>query len=146
MGLLIGYFVHNHGAPLRVSAVLSPFLGTENVDGLWGKLIDGLAVFATLGGTATSLGFIGSQFVTVIRFKWDINLGDTGIMARRYQDDATGYCLASTRVKRGIRRLSNFNMVGKSPYWSRPFCSVRRYSSPNSARRRWVVSSAISLR
>ncbi len=33
MGLAIGYFVYNYDAPLRVSAVLTPILGADNVDG-----------------------------------------------------------------------------------------------------------------
>ncbi|WP_101294785.1 BCCT family transporter [Halegenticoccus soli] len=111
MGLGIGYFVYNRGAPLRVSAVLTPFLGADNVDGFWGKLIDTLAVFATLGGVATSLGFIGSQFLTGLQYQWGIQLGDAGTIAV-----ITGMTVIFTAslllgVDRGIRRLSNFNMA-----------------------------------
>ncbi|WP_266080947.1 BCCT family transporter [Haladaptatus caseinilyticus] len=111
MGLGIGYFVYNYDAPLRVSAVLTPFLGADNVDGFWGTLIDILAVFATLGGVATSLGFIGTQFLTGLQYKWGIQLGDAGTIAI-----ITGMTVIFTTsllfgVDRGIRRLSNFNMV-----------------------------------
>ncbi|SIR82885.1 choline/carnitine/betaine transport [Haladaptatus litoreus] len=111
MGLGIGYFVYNYGAPLRVSAMLTPFLGADNVDGFWGTLIDILAVFATLGGVATSLGFIGSQFLTGLQYQWGIELGDAGTIAI-----ITGMTVIFTTsllfgVDRGIRRLSNFNMV-----------------------------------
>ena len=111
MGLGIGYFVYNHDAPLRVSAVLTPFVGADNVDGFWGKLIDILAVFATLGGVATSLGFIGSQFLTGLEFRWGIEMGDIGTIAI-----ITGMTVLFTvslvlGVDRGIRRLSNFNMA-----------------------------------
>ncbi len=111
MGLGIGYYVHNHGAPLRVSAMLTPFVGADNVDNAWGQLVDILAVFATLGGVATSLGFIGSQFITGLEFQWGIQLGDLGTVAI-----ITGMTVIFTAslvlgVDRGIRRLSNFNMT-----------------------------------
>jgi choline/carnitine/betaine transport len=111
MGLGIGYFVYNYGAPLRVSAVLTPVLGADNVDGGLGKVVDILAVFATLGGVATSLGFIGSQLITGLNFQWGIELGDIGTVVV-----ITGMTVIFTislvlGVDRGIRRLSNFNMV-----------------------------------
>ncbi|WP_224338044.1 BCCT family transporter [Haloprofundus halobius] len=111
MGLAIGYYVYNYDAPLRVSAVLTPILGADNVDGIVGKIIDILAVFATLGGVATSLGFIGSQFITGLDFQWGIQLGDIGTVLV-----ITGMTVIFTvslvlGVDRGIRRLSNFNMT-----------------------------------
>ena len=111
MGLGIGYYVYNYDAPLRVSAVLTPFVGAENVGNWAGKLVDILAVFATLGGVATSLGFIGSEFLTGLQFKWGINLGDAGTILV-----ITGMTVLFTvslvlGVKKGIRRLSNFNMA-----------------------------------
>ncbi|WP_433627198.1 BCCT family transporter [Halomicrococcus sp. NG-SE-24] len=111
MGLGIGYFVYNYGAPLRVSAVLTPILGADNVDGTLGKIVDILAVFATIGGVATSLGFIGSQFITGLQFQWGIELGDLGTILV-----ITGMTVIFTvslvlGVDRGIRRLSNFNMT-----------------------------------
>ncbi|MFC4552102.1 MULTISPECIES: BCCT family transporter [Halorussus] len=111
MGLAIGYFVYNYDAPLRVSAVLTPILGADNVDGAIGKIVDIMAVFATLGGVATSLGFIGSQFITGLNFQWGIQLGDIGTILV-----ITGMTVIFTvslvlGVDKGIRRLSNFNMT-----------------------------------
>ncbi len=111
MGLGIGYFVYNYDAPLRVSAVLTPILGADSVDGPIGKAIDILAVFATLGGVATSLGFVGSQFITGLSFQWGIELGDVGTVLV-----ITGMTVIFTAslvlgVNKGIRWLSNFNMV-----------------------------------
>lgn len=111
MGLGIGYFAHSHGAPLRVSAVLTPFVGADNVDNWAGTLIDVLAVFATLGGVATSLGFIGSQLLTGLEFKWGIQLGDVGTIAVITGMTAVFTLSLVLGVDRGIRRLSNFNMA-----------------------------------
>lgn len=68
-------------------------------------------MFATLGGVATSLGFIGDQFLTGLEFQWGIQMGDIGTFAV-----ITGITVLFTfslvlGVDKGIRRLSNFNMV-----------------------------------
>ena len=112
MGIAIGYFAYNYEkVPLRVSSILTPIVGEENLDGPLAKIVDIAAVFATIGGVATSLGFIGSQFITGLDFQWGIDLGDTGVIAV-----VTGMTLLFTvsmvlGVNRGIRRLSNFNMI-----------------------------------
>ena len=54
-GLAIGYSTHRKGRRGLVSAMFYPLLG-ERVNGPLGKLIDVLAIFATLFGTTTSLG------------------------------------------------------------------------------------------
>jgi glycine betaine transporter len=111
-GIGIGYYVYNHGAPLRVSAILTPYIGADNIkDSNWAKFVDVLAVFATLGGVATSLGFIGRQFLTGLQYQWGINLGDAGTVLV-----ITGMTVLFTAslllgVDRGIRRLSDFNMA-----------------------------------
>ena len=112
MGIAIGYFAYNYeDVPLRVSSALTPVLGRENLDGPVAKLVDVLAVFATIGGVATSLGFIGSQFVEGLAFQWGLDLGTTGIILV-----VTGMTLLFTvsmvlGVNKGIRRISNFNMA-----------------------------------
>ncbi|MFC5277760.1 BCCT family transporter [Halorubrum rubrum] len=112
MGIAIGYFAYNYeNVPLRVSSALTPILGADNLDGPLAKVVDVLAVFATIGGVATSLGFIGSQFVTGLDYQWGINMGDLGILLV-----VTTMTLLFTTsmvlgVDKGIRRLSNFNMI-----------------------------------
>ncbi|QHS16380.1 BCCT family transporter [Halopenitus persicus] len=112
MGIGIGYYAYNYDdVPLRVSSALTPLLGRKNLDGPIAKVVDVMAVFATIGGVATSLGFIGSQFIEGLRYQWGIDLGTTGIILV-----VTAMTLAFTvsmvlGVDRGIRRLSNFNMI-----------------------------------
>ncbi|GAB3039943.1 BCCT family transporter [Natronobiforma cellulositropha] len=112
MGLAIGYFAYNYeNVPLRVSSALTPVLGKDNLDGPAAKVIDILAVFATIGGVATSLGFIGSQFVTGLDYQWGIDLGNTGIILVVTTMTLLFTISMVLGVDRGIRRLSNFNMV-----------------------------------
>jgi glycine betaine transporter len=112
MGIAIGYFAYNYeGVPLRVSSALTPILGKENLDGPAAKVIDILAVFATIGGVATSLGFIGSQFISGLDFQWGVDLGTTGIILVVTTMTLLFTISMVLGVDKGIRRLSNFNMV-----------------------------------
>jgi glycine betaine transporter len=65
----VGYFAYNKGAPFRFSTLLAPYIGVDNLkDSNVAKAVDVIAVFATLGGVATSLGLIGLQIVTGIEY------------------------------------------------------------------------------
>jgi len=63
-GLLFSY---NKGLPLTLRSAFYPLLG-ERVWGWWGHIIDTLAVFATLFGLATSLGFGAEQTASGLTF------------------------------------------------------------------------------
>ncbi|OYR40445.1 BCCT family transporter [Halorubrum sp. Hd13] len=112
MGLAIAYFAYNYeNVPLRVSSALTPVLGADNLDGPAAKVIDILAVFATIGGVATSLGFIGSQFIAGLNYQWGIDLGNVGILLVVTTMTLLFTISMVLGVDRGIRRLSNFNMI-----------------------------------
>lgn len=56
IGLALAYFQFRKNKPGLISSIFIPLLGEERVNGPIGKLIDVLAVFATVAGVATSLG------------------------------------------------------------------------------------------
>ena len=56
VALSLAFFTYNRGLPLTLRSAFYPILG-ERVWGWWGHIIDTVAVFATLFGLATSLGF-----------------------------------------------------------------------------------------
>jgi choline/glycine/proline betaine transport protein len=56
VGVSLGYFAYRHGLPLAVRSALYPLLG-DRVHGRLGDLVDIFAVFGTMFGVATSLGF-----------------------------------------------------------------------------------------
>ncbi|WP_418286518.1 BCCT family transporter [Halorubrum sp. DTA46] len=112
MGIAIGYFAYNYeNVPLRVSSALTPIIGADNLDGPLAKVVDILAVFATIGGVATSLGFIGSQFVTGLDYQWGISMGNLGILLVVTMMTLLFTTSMVLGVNKGIRRLSNFNMI-----------------------------------
>ncbi len=56
VGLALAYFQFRKGKPGLVSTALEPLIGEKNTRGGLGKLVDILAVFATVAGVVTSLG------------------------------------------------------------------------------------------
>lgn len=56
LGLALAYFQFRKNKPGLVSSIFIPLIGEERVNGPIGKLIDVLAIFATVSGVATSLG------------------------------------------------------------------------------------------
>jgi choline/glycine/proline betaine transport protein len=63
LGLSIAYFSFRHGLPLTIRSIFYPLLG-DRIYGPIGHVIDILAVFGTLFGLATSLGFGAMQLNT----------------------------------------------------------------------------------
>lgn len=56
IGLALAYFQFRKHAPGLISSIFTPLIGEKGVKGPVGKIIDILAVFATVAGIATSLG------------------------------------------------------------------------------------------
>ncbi|WP_435362689.1 BCCT family transporter [Haloarchaeobius sp. DYHT-AS-18] len=111
LGLPIAYFAHNRGAPLRVSSVLVPVLGERSVDHPVGRLVDILAVFATIGGVATTLGFVSDQFLTGIEYQWGVDLGSVETLVLVVGFTTIFTVSAATGIDRGIRRISRVNVA-----------------------------------
>ncbi len=106
IGLPIAYFVYEHGAPLRVSTILIPFLGVDGLTSRWGILVDLLAIFATIGGIATSVALVSQQFLAGIEYQWDVTTGIGGPIVFVGGLTAIFVISAQSGVHRGIRRLS----------------------------------------
>jgi glycine betaine transporter len=111
LGVPIAYYAHRYDAPLRVSTILIPWLGQAGLDRPIAKAVDVLAVFATIGGVAATLGFVGDQFLTGIEWTTGTAVGDAGTVLI-----ITGLTVAFTisvalGVKKGIRRIAYFNLI-----------------------------------
>jgi glycine betaine transporter len=112
MGLALAYFVFRKGMPNLISTAFYPLLG-DRVYGPIGKTIDILAIFATLFGSATSLGLGALQ----------INQGLNAIFGFGGRE-AVGLAIvviailtaafilsAISGVHKGIQWIANTNMV-----------------------------------
>ncbi|WP_377889456.1 BCCT family transporter [Alkalihalobacillus sp. R86527] len=110
VALALAYFKFRRGAPGVVSAVFQPLLG-DRVYGPIGKLIDVIAVFATVFGVATSLGFGASQIGGGISYLTDIENSFTTQLVIILVVTVLYMISATTGISRGIKYLSNTNIV-----------------------------------
>ena len=111
IGVPIAYYVYTRGAPLRVSTILAPFLGVDGLDSGWSRLVDTLAVVATIGGIATSVALVAQQFLIGINFQWGVATGQLGPVLFVGGLMLLVVLSAVTGIHRGIRRIAGLNIV-----------------------------------
>ncbi|MDO5732044.1 BCCT family transporter [Corynebacterium sphenisci] len=111
VGCAIAYGTFRLGRPQLISAACIPLIGPRRARGLLGKLIDIAAIFATVFGTAMSLGLGSAQISaglaavgwidapTITSMLWVIAVLSIGYLAS-----------AMSGVARGVQWLSNLNM------------------------------------
>src|ERR671915_1242939 len=71
VGLALAYFSFRRGLPTLISSAFHPLLG-DRIHGPIGRSIDILAIFATLFGSATSLGLGALQINSGLDFLWGV--------------------------------------------------------------------------
>lgn len=107
----LAYYVHRKGAPMKPSSVFTPFLGVNNLDKSWLKIIDIIAVVAAAGGATVTVGLAAQQFITGLSYNYGISIGNIGIITL-----ITGLTIGYTAsavlgIRKGIMRISTFNVV-----------------------------------
>lgn len=110
VGLSLALAAYNKGMPLSVRSAFYPIFG-ESVRGWIGHVIDTLAVFATLFGLATSLGFGAEQAIAGLNYLYGIPVTDTAkvLLIMGITAIALGSVVAG--LDAGVKRLSEINMV-----------------------------------
>lgn len=112
VGLAIAYGTFRRGRRQLISSAFIPLFGERRVNGPAGRVIDVLAIFATLFGSAASLGLgalqIGSG-MEILGWAGDVGNGVlVGIIAVL---TAAFVASAVSGIAKGIQWLSNTNMV-----------------------------------
>ena len=111
IGLSIGYFAYRKGYGNLVSATFRPLLG-DKVAGGPGKAIDVLAIFATLFGTATSLGLGALQITGGIDNVFGEGGGDETLAVIVIAVLTACFVVSAVSgVDKGIKYLSNANAI-----------------------------------
>ena len=110
VALALALFSYNKGLPLTIRSAFYPLLG-ERVWGWPGHIIDILAVFATLFGLATSLGFGAAQANAGLNALFGVPLGETTQVVLIVL--ITGIALVSVLagLEKGVKLLSEINMA-----------------------------------
>src|SRR5918997_268607 len=112
MGLALAYFTFRKGLPNLVSTAFYPLLG-DRVYGPIGKTIDILAIFATLFGSATSLGLGALQINQGLNAVFGIGgRGAVGLAIVVIAVLTLAFIVSAiSGVHRGIQWIANTNMV-----------------------------------
>lgn len=111
LGLAIGYGHYRRGRTQLISAAFAPLFGRRS-EGWTGKLIDSLALFATLFGSAASLGIGALQIRTGMQEAgWIETLGTSVLVLIIVVLTICFVASAVSGIARGIQWLSNTNMV-----------------------------------
>ncbi|EKF19933.1 BCCT family transporter [Nitratireductor pacificus] len=110
LALALSLATYNKGLPLSIRSAFYPIFG-ERIRGWVGHVIDIMAVFATLFGLATSLGFGASQALAGLNELYGVPNTDT--MKVLLIMGITGVALISVvaGLDAGVKRLSEINMV-----------------------------------
>lgn len=110
-GLAIAYSTFRKGRSQLISSVFRPLLGKRRTQGAGGRAIDMMAIFATLFGSAASLGMGALQVGAGIDFNGWASIGKIGLVAVISGLTVAFIISAVSGIERGIQWLSNINMV-----------------------------------
>jgi len=111
VGLAISYGVYRKGRLQLISAAFEPLLG-KHANGPWGKVIDMLAIFATLFGSAASLGLGALQIRSGLQIVTGLSATGNGVLVAIIAVLTVAFVVSAvTGVEKGIQWLSNINMV-----------------------------------
>jgi len=109
VGMALAFFAFNRKLPLAIRSIFYPLLG-DKVHGIWGDVIDVLAVLATLFGLATSLGFGVQQVNAGLNHLFGIpdNTGIQVVLVAVITFAATLSVVSG--IDKGVKRLSQMNI------------------------------------
>lgn len=111
VGGAIAYAAYRRGRAPLISAIFYPIFG-QRTEGWLGAIIDVFAIIVTLFGTAVTLGIGTLQITSGVEFVAGIGpLGNGALIIVVTVLTAAFVVSAVSGIKRGIRALSNINMV-----------------------------------
>lgn len=112
VGGALAYSTYRRGRPSLISSVFRPLLGTRHAEGPVARVIDILAIIATLFGTAATLGLSALQIGRGVEIVSGVGpLANNAIIAIIGLLGVGFIISAVSGVARGIRYLSNINIT-----------------------------------
>jgi choline/carnitine/betaine transport len=112
VGLAIAYSTFRRGRRQLFSSVFAPLLGERRSSGPLGKAIDIMAIFATLFGSAASLGLGALQVGEGMRYVGWVGQAGTALLVMVIAVLTVAFVASAVSgVAKGIQWLSNINMV-----------------------------------
>jgi choline/carnitine/betaine transport len=111
VGLAIAYSTFRRGRRQLVSSAFAPLLGERRTEGAFGKAVDILAIFATLFGSAASLGLGTLQIGAGLEANGLPEAGIVPLLGIIAVLTVAFVASAVSGIAKGIQWLSNINMV-----------------------------------
>ncbi|MFD3517123.1 BCCT family transporter [Streptomyces sp. NPDC058657] len=112
VGLAIAYSTFRRRRRQTISAVFTPLIGEKHASGGVGRVIDILAIFATLFGSAASLGLGALQIGSGMKELGWMEKAGTGLLISIIAVLTVAFVASAVSgVEKGIQWLSNTNMV-----------------------------------
>jgi choline/carnitine/betaine transport len=112
VGLAVAYGVFRKGRRQLISATFIPLIGERRAKGGLGRVIDILAIFATLFGSAASLGLGALQIGSGLQIVSGIGKIGNGVLVGVIVLLTIAFIASAVSgVEKGIQWLSNINMV-----------------------------------
>ncbi len=112
IGMALAYFAYRKNMPLALRSALVPLFGEKRVNGALGYTVDTFGVVCTLLGIATSLGIGVLQANAGLSHMFGIEDSKTVQALIIISVVATAALSAMSGVEKGVRRLSEINMLG----------------------------------
>ncbi|WP_226702355.1 choline BCCT transporter BetT [Microbulbifer elongatus] len=110
VGMSLAFFSYRHGLPLTIRSALYPLFG-KRIYGPIGNSVDIAAVLGTVFGVATSLGIGIIQLNFGLKYMFGVPESTATQAVLAILIVVFAAISAATGVERGIRRLSEFNML-----------------------------------
>ena len=112
VGIAVGLAIHRRGRPLAMRWAFEPLIGEKATRGVWGAIIDNIALIGTVFGVATSLGLGVTQMAAGLR---SLGVVPEESAWLEYVMIAAVTCVVLytvvSGVEKGMKWLSNFNLI-----------------------------------
>lgn len=105
----LAHACYTKGLPFRFSSAFYYVLG-DRVHGIWGKVLDIFAVFATLGGLATTTGLVALQLSSGLKFYYGMEMGPAGMYIIIVVLTAIFTFSVYSGLEKGVKIIGNVNM------------------------------------
>jgi glycine betaine transporter len=109
MTIPLAHACYTKGLPFRFSSAFYYLLG-DKVRGAAGRILDIFAVFATLGGLATTTGLVGMQLSSGFKYYYGLEMGGGGTMLIVGILTAIFTFAVYTGLEKGIKLLGDLNL------------------------------------
>ena len=111
IGLALAYFQFRKKKPGLISSIFIPLIGEDGANGLVGKIIDILAVVATIAGVATSLGLGAFQINSGLNKVFGIPQNSFVLVVIVVVITVIFIGTAISGLEKGMSQLSNLNVM-----------------------------------